>query len=1612
MLTREEAEKELEPARNATTTGQLLRKGVLSKVDRHQRTLVRLLEGEQQPPEAVPTLAAHLDDLAPARRRRFLSVLAPGIADELARSWEWGRAAPYQRGWARRPFRHPDPAASRLRRLDDLVEGLRLATTYPGKDLAWFAAWAPHLGWPGRAIGRLLASETSHGERRWRGHLEDHVAGRVRTGGMGDHVVTGLLLADDPEGWEYVEQLLLKAQRQEGLRQSILEAVDFAHPDAFRRMLDVIVEHDLTRFAATVRAADVWFGESMGVRQDKQLRHHLRTLAGFLDEPPAHVTGMSGPECYLALWAAAFTDASAAVDRAAHVLAAGDPDQRLAAARLLAELDLPEARQALGPALTDDDPRVLAVGLRAWEALAWARHDETLGEPEAEALLRRLGTLARSSKVDTGLFAPAEVAVGPGQVADVLVKYADRSRPGAEARLAPAYAKATVDGRLVRVMRLAEDPVGNRQDLFVSLTDAAEYVRGLAARALDDVPEITPQEALLLEAALKRKARDLRRLALSFLSRQPAAAVRSSVERLAAGDEQQRAGSEALARAAGLASPTCADATPPAPARLADVLGLDHSLRTPSVRPRPAGDFRALHHPIRVLVTSLMAWLDEHKDVEVTLHHHYGGSEVMLLGDVRHLGDNAPDGTPPLAEIIDPWWERARPLLPGGGLELLLVAGLAPAAGGWSRRAVESVLGSLPRRFLDHRQAGLAPSIIGRLASRESDAAWVDPALDAVSTVLAALPERGFHAPRPVLEALGEKVTAYGWQQDPDPRLSLRGQLLGRLSGWFRDGTMDDEQAGRFWSLLRFLDEPLGRHDPRTDRLVASGSRAEAFGVPKHAPEALIPLQPARLAVEVPVLFAAHARGLATRHDVVDQLIRQDEAALAWHFRSHGIHEVTSRRPPTWFRDDARAVALVEEVCAAALEIEVHRDEPATTATHVVGQMRQAQGIPTLVGYLGALGKRPFVRGYTRTQHRDSSLCHVIRRVAPTPDETAAEFSAAVSAARIPERRLVELGVYAPQWAAYVEHALGWPGYEDGVWWLHAHTKGDDWSVDQELREEWEAEVARRTPLDATDLTRGAADVELFHRVIGVLGEDRFDQLLKAAKLASSAGGHKRAELFAQALLGRVDGSGLVDRISAKRHQDSVRALGLVPLAGPDDLLERYELLRGFVASDRTSGSQRRASESSAVDIGMENLARTAGYRDPQRLVWAMEAQAIADLKDGPLEAVDGDLTVALAIADGRPEISVHRGRKPLKSVPKASAKHPEIAALRARATTLRRQAGRMRASLEQACVAGETFSRDELAELYGHPLLRPMLADLVAVTAQGVPGFLGAEPNHLVDPGGARLDLAGPVRLAHPHDLLSSGAWPEFQHALFVAGRRQPFKQVFRELYTVTETERTDRGWSRRYAGHQVQPRQAAALLRSRGWVADFERGFTRTWHADKVTVGVTLLDGWGSPTEVEDATVELVWFHRAGTDAVMDLEEVPPRLFSETMRDLDLVVSVAHAGGFDPESSASTVEMRGRLVVESCDLLGLDNVETTDHHALVKGRLGTYSVNLGSGIVHRQPGNAVCIVPVHAQHRGRVFLPFVDDDPRTAEVISKVVLLARDDRIQDPTILGQLRG
>lgn len=96
---------------------------------------------------------------------------------------------------------------------------------------------------------------------------------------------------------------------------------------------------------------------------------------------------------------------------------------------------------------------------------------------------------------------------------------------------------------------------------------------------------------------------------------------------------------------------------------------------------------------------------------------------------------------------------------------------------------------------------------------------------------------------------------------------------------------------------------------------------------------------------------------------------------------------------------------------------------------------------------------------------------------------------------------------------------------------------------------------------------------------------------------------------------------------------------------------------------------------------------------------------------------------------------------------------------------------------------------------------------------------------------------------------------------------------------------------------------------------------------------------------------------------------------------------------------------------LAETAVVLGLAGVHLDGRHAIIDGKLASYSVHLGSGVIQILAGGSLVILPASPAYAGRLFLPFADEDPLTAEVLSKVLLLAEDEKIKAPKILAQLR-
>lgn len=1629
LLTPEQARVELERVAVANPAGRRLRRSLL--LSGAANDVVRIFSEDGWRPRAEAGVL--LDDLPERSRRRAFRALHPGLAEVLDGAWSALSAQPYTRGYTRRGFRVPtNPELTARERAEWLYHLLALTEAYDKKPPSWFAAWAGRMlyGFGGETIGRLLGVAIDQGDQAVYDVLLATVRGEHDVALMGRHVPVALLSCSNPDAWQQIERLLLSARRQEGLRQSILESVDLAHPQAFRRMLRLLLEHELTRFASTVRAVGVWLGEPFDVTDRKLIDRLLADLVELLEDASVRTAALAGDDpgqVYLALWATAFDDAVAAVQAAKPVLSHESADHRLAAARLLAAIQLPVAGNALLAVLDDSDPRVVAAAVHGQSSTC------DYGDAVFSALCALVKRIPKRAEVEIGLWKPQQLALNPADIADNLAHGLGRRPP---IFLADVVHRMSASGRELYAAALANDAGRYREDLLALVGDRAGSVRRRAMQALADGPAPSVEEAAELESLLSKRGADLRRGVLTLLLRQDDLRAAESAQRLIEGAAMQAEAGRELAgelRSANratdaLGQPDTEDvsASTESPVDL-----IDHSARTPVERPTKGKPTPiALHNGARLILTSLDAWLSEHRDVEVKVTN-WNGPGIELLSNLRWLRGPASDQEwtaqrehQPLREITDPWWERTSAQLSDDRRELGLAWAALEGCANTSDASI-AVVPAWERRVLNFsgqleivRRLLFTPIMDGILAwyvVREAQPGWITPLLDEAENALADVPAAEIRKLRRVAE------DDPPWHSRSAARYVWRGQ--GGVCGWasaatkleaLRPDLWTAAERGRLWRLLRFLDEPQGTYNP------ASGGRETTSLDPYERVTREVPRRPARY--DPPLRLAARAvdDSVATRADVLELLVGERVLHDRSFHPDNPLGDLTRRNKPAWVARHPWLGDLADEIRGRTVDAEAERGELPTPYSELAHRLRSIEGVDVAARLMAALGKQKLVRGYVwgSGDSKAATLSRLIRLSFPLSGETADQLAAATKRNRLSDRQLRDLAVYAPQWASLVESALGEPGLTDAVHWLHAHTKDDQWSVDEDVRDEWTSATHERTELQHEDLFQGAVDISWLNRVLETLGDERFDRLLNAAKYASSAGGHKRAELFAQAARGRVDRGELITRINDKRHQDSVRALGLLPLpAAPDttrdEVLARYRLLQQWREQSKKFGQQRRASEDRAVRIGMENLARTAGYRDPQRLTWAMEAEAVRDLAAGPVTATDGDLSVTLSVDEhGKPQMDVRRGDRTLKAIPKTSAKNEQIAELKRRVQELRGQARRMRVSLEDAVVRGDPFTTDELSDLMAHPVLAPQLSTLVLVSDEGLHGFPRGHGRTLAGHDGVERAVDGsPLRIAHPVDLLATDEWSQWQHACFTTRIRQPFKQVFRELYVPTVAERDGATESARYAGHQVNPRQAIALLGNRRWIVDREAGAMRTFHDERLTARLTVLEGAFTPAEVEGMTIESVSFTPVGEWIPVPLESVPPRLFSEVMRDIDLVVSVAHAGGVDPEASASTAEMRGSLVRETAELLDLQNVELTDHHALVQGKLGTYSIHLGSGVVHRRPGNALCIVPVGAQHRGRLFLPFVDDDPRTAEVVSKVVLLARDDKIRDPTILEQLR-
>ena len=1594
------------------------------------------------------------DKLWESKEGKALALLLFGkeIAPYVQRVWDSLLAYPYQRWWGRRPFRSKNPADYTEVQLSKMCTLHHYYSS--GVGVLPIAEQFQYVVYNEDDVEAFFALLLDEKPDAYYELFKDIFSSEHEIGGICPVLIKAALITQDTRYRTLVEQLLLAAQLQEGLRQMILESLDETSLASLQHFIGVILGHNLTRFSSVVRAVDVWFGFGWEAPQQSVIKRTLELSQTFLSDRVAAekaVNSKDNIERYVALWAVGVRSVQQALDLA--VKAIQDP-QTSHEGRIVTLYFVQQTQITY----TDIATYAEAHFGEAADLDYWLLQNLPKGSP-SPALFDRMQavakTLPKEGKHFEGVgFRWLSFTLKPQDIYRFLIgeaNEAQQERLAAELSEIPVEERQNLlqnvypvlgrgryyyDSEAEKKKKPEKYPADSWQRALVrtALNDKAAMVAGIAFDIFKKIP-LVHEDILAIEQVLSRKNKEQRKESVALLIKQPESVLKDSTSRLIVSKsaDQRLAALEILSvlqeeqrltdyvteqveayRGRKLTKNEQvlmdklaynSDETGEVRYDLSNGFGvIDFDRLTPFVLPQPQFDKERKEkkgflfdkiirvESVREALNELLVIWRKHKDYEYQYEGYQGATITTLLGkEIRRQHQEQEGETPmdrlndlPLAELWKDWHQKHQ---------------LNEIEYEYAIRYCENIFyeNEIPKQlksYLTGYYPDFKVAFKGDLGNYyDSEARRLEDLLTPISEAYAE--DRAFLASFK-LSVFEDALATYppekrkvkierdyddmDWTEVIDEFVISMNQV--------ENGDIDyytPEQRLRLWQLLYYV---YAQKQTKDDLTIYNPQEVLTDLRAKVRESERLPGVNGGLAG---LTLTLYQKGQLSADDLLFFCLLEDDLFTV----AQGGENYFYRRLPEALKTSLTFPdTQLELLKTRMLQVELQRGDLPTDASIYIRYLQEIEGMHYFFEALERMGKEPFAKGYyygnDLTKRRTFS--HILEVSQPSATDTFAAFKAHLDKIKITDKRLVEAACYALHWADWIGDYLQIKDFKEAIWWFIAHTT-------DYMDAEKETIVSQYSTVPRDDFQRGAIDVDWYHRVHKAVGKEGWKLIQESAKYLSDGMGYRRVKLYSAVLTGEIKLDEVIQKITEKRDKDYVMALGLVPInkkKEEENLVSRYNLLQTFLKESKQFGQQRQESEKNAVEIGLDNLSRNAGYEDSIRFSWAMEAKATQQIMEKATLVLD-DTTIKLVIDEqGKAELEVTKGDKTLKSIPDKYKKNKEVEALKDSKTYLTKQYSRTRLSLEQAMLSQTLFTAAELAKILEHPVVKAMLSKLVLFNPETqASGFW--QDGKLLSAEGTLTPLkaADKLLIAHPSHLFYAVQWDLYQKYLFDKEIKQPFKQVFRELYVPTKDELETSNRSERYQGHQVQPQKTVALLRGRGWTVNYEEGLQKVYHKEGFRATIYAAADWYTPSDVEAPTLEYVVFYNLKDGKEVPMKEINPVIFSEVMRDVDLVVSVAHVGGVDPEASHSTMQMRGALARESARLFKLTNVEVKERYILVKNEHGDYSLHLGSGMISRG-GLQINVVAVQSQHRGRVFLPFVDDDPKTAEIISKMKLLS----------------
>ncbi len=492
-----------------------------------------------------------------------------------------------------------------------------------------------------------------------------------------------------------------------------------------------------------------------------------------------------------------------------------------------------------------------------------------------------------------------------------------------------------------------------------------------------------------------------------------------------------------------------------------------------------------------------------------------------------------------------------------------------------------------------------------------------------------------------------------------------------------------------------------------------------------------------------------------------------------------------------------------------------------------------------------------------------------------------------------------------------------------------------------------------------------------------------------------------------------------------------------------------------------------------ALEKALQKLADAIGVSTEELQEMSVPSYGLTDV--GRLEEKLGEFTAVLEVVGNKPVLSFLKpDGAPQKSVPAAVKENfsDDLKEIKGSAKDLEKMLMAQKERLDNLFLLHKSWPLALWEERYlNHPVVGVFARRLIwrfqaestggTVNAIWYEGALTGLDGKLADlPADTTVTLWHPIE-SDTEEIIRWRNWL-FEHLV-----QQPFKQAHREIYLLTDAERTTDVYSNRFASHVLKQHQFNSLCAVRGW-----KNKLRLMVDDEYPPAFKLLPAWGLRAEYwiegmgDDYTeayvtesgafryliTDQVRFYRIDDTQVsahaggggygagwrgdagepLKLDAIPPIVLSEILRDVDLFVGVTSVGNdpnwFDggPEGRhrtywhdysfgdlGETAVMRQQLLEKLLPKLKIAKQCRMDNRFLiVEGKVRTYKIHLGSGNILMEPNDQyLCIVkaPSRGEKESELFLPF-EGDGKLATILSKAFLLAADDKIKDSTILSQI--